>query len=305
MTTQLALGGSGRIAARAARDPARGAAEAGLRGARAVDARRPASGPPEAPGRASGRSAATRCRQAAHGDWSGTSTAQYPWGTVASTEQMTYDVADAHPESARTSPATPTTTITLPDRTLSWKAHLEVTSDATELSLQVEARAAQGRRAHPRKDVGGDDSAGQSVASREASMPITYRIDRERGRIYTTCAGNVTLPEVVAHFDALAARSRSAAQPLRAPRLHRHDVRCPKQPQLQAAAAAGRPGRGDRLRGLRHRRRPRRPSVAWPACSRLWPAAISPRSGSSASAARPRSGWTLQAGVRSSNVTLL
>jgi hypothetical protein len=34
-------------------------------------------------------------------------------------------------------------------------------------------------------------------------MPITYRIDTQRGRILTTCAGNVTLPQVMAHFDAL------------------------------------------------------------------------------------------------------
>src|SRR5262245_4350412 len=34
-------------------------------------------------------------------------------------------------------------------------------------------------------------------------MPITYRIDRERSRIVTTCSGDVTLPEVMAHFDQL------------------------------------------------------------------------------------------------------
>lgn len=34
-------------------------------------------------------------------------------------------------------------------------------------------------------------------------MPITYRIDQERGWIFTTCAGDVQLPEVIAHFDAL------------------------------------------------------------------------------------------------------
>ncbi len=34
-------------------------------------------------------------------------------------------------------------------------------------------------------------------------MPITYSIDRERNRILTTCSGHVTLPQVIAHFDAL------------------------------------------------------------------------------------------------------
>jgi hypothetical protein len=34
-------------------------------------------------------------------------------------------------------------------------------------------------------------------------MPISYRIDRERGWIETRCSGPVTLPEVRAHFDEL------------------------------------------------------------------------------------------------------
>jgi len=34
-------------------------------------------------------------------------------------------------------------------------------------------------------------------------MPITYEIDAARGRIRTTCHGSVTLPQVMAHFDAL------------------------------------------------------------------------------------------------------
>ncbi len=34
-------------------------------------------------------------------------------------------------------------------------------------------------------------------------MPITYRIEAERGWIVTECTGGVTLPQVVAHFDAL------------------------------------------------------------------------------------------------------
>jgi hypothetical protein len=34
-------------------------------------------------------------------------------------------------------------------------------------------------------------------------MPVTYRIDPARGRILTRCAGDTTLPEVLAHFDEL------------------------------------------------------------------------------------------------------
>jgi len=34
-------------------------------------------------------------------------------------------------------------------------------------------------------------------------MPVTYQIDKIKGAIYTKCAGNVTLPEVVDHFKEL------------------------------------------------------------------------------------------------------
>jgi len=34
-------------------------------------------------------------------------------------------------------------------------------------------------------------------------MPVTYRVDPERRRIVTRCAGETTLPEVLAHFDEL------------------------------------------------------------------------------------------------------
>ena len=35
-------------------------------------------------------------------------------------------------------------------------------------------------------------------------MPVTYRIDRTKGVIYTRCAGNVTFAEVLDHFGELA-----------------------------------------------------------------------------------------------------
>ena len=34
-------------------------------------------------------------------------------------------------------------------------------------------------------------------------MPVSYEIDRKRNRITTRCFGDTTLPEVLAHFDAL------------------------------------------------------------------------------------------------------
>jgi putative CocE/NonD family hydrolase len=67
-------------------------------------------------------------RDASHGDWSGTAATQYSWGRVEAVEHLTYDVVDAHPESAAVS-GDATTTVTLPDRVLAWSARLEVRSD--------------------------------------------------------------------------------------------------------------------------------------------------------------------------------
>jgi hypothetical protein len=39
-------------------------------------------------------------------------------------------------------------------------------------------------------------------------MPIPYEIDGARQRIHTRCVGDVTLPEVIAHFRALEADRR-------------------------------------------------------------------------------------------------
>ncbi len=82
----------------------------------------------------------TICRdevhQSAHGDWRGTSATEYPWGKIRSEEQLTYDVADAHPEAASTA-GDATTTITLPDRTISWRAQLSVTSDAKSFHYRL------------------------------------------------------------------------------------------------------------------------------------------------------------------------
>ena len=75
----------------------------------------------------------TICRddvaRTAHGDWSGTSVYEYPWGRLTDAERLAYDVADLQPEAARVT-ADGETTIALPDRVLLWRAHLEVSSDA-------------------------------------------------------------------------------------------------------------------------------------------------------------------------------
>jgi hypothetical protein len=43
-------------------------------------------------------------------------------------------------------------------------------------------------------------------------MPVSYRIDRERGWIETRCSGDVTLPQVRSHFDELQADPRCPRQ---------------------------------------------------------------------------------------------
>jgi len=67
-------------------------------------------------------------------------------------------------------------------------------------------------------------------------MPITYRIDHKRGRVYTTCTGNVTLPDVRAHFDAL---QRDPDRPRNLSVLLDFTgmTTVPAEPQLQAAAS--------------------------------------------------------------------
>jgi hypothetical protein len=66
-------------------------------------------------------------------------------------------------------------------------------------------------------------------------MPITYRIDQERGRIVTECSGNVTLPQVRAHFDQL---QRDPACPRRLDVLLdlSEETSLPESPHIRAAA---------------------------------------------------------------------
>ncbi|HTR02678.1 MAG TPA: STAS/SEC14 domain-containing protein [Thermoanaerobaculia bacterium] len=66
-------------------------------------------------------------------------------------------------------------------------------------------------------------------------MPITYRIDRQRGRIVTTCSGSVTLRDVMAHFDAL---EKDPERPARLDVLLdlTDQESIPVTPQMQAAA---------------------------------------------------------------------
>ena len=66
-------------------------------------------------------------------------------------------------------------------------------------------------------------------------MPITYLIDKERGRIVTTCSGHATLREVMAHFDEL---QRDPERPARLDVLLdlTGQLSLPNAPQVRAAA---------------------------------------------------------------------
>jgi hypothetical protein len=66
-------------------------------------------------------------------------------------------------------------------------------------------------------------------------MPITYEIDAPRGRIRTACVGVVTLPQVMAHFDAL---QRDPSRPDRLDvLLDLTEIETPPQaPQIRAVA---------------------------------------------------------------------
>ena len=61
--------------------------------------------------------------------WKGKMGSEYPWGKETDLEQLTYEIQDDHPET-NTIQGEAETTIALQDRTLIWRGHLSVTSDA-------------------------------------------------------------------------------------------------------------------------------------------------------------------------------
>jgi uncharacterized protein len=62
--------------------------------------------------------------------WHGEASADYPWGHFAHTERLTYDVDDAHPESASVLGES-TYDQAIPGHLLGWRGRLEVRSDVT------------------------------------------------------------------------------------------------------------------------------------------------------------------------------
>jgi len=68
-------------------------------------------------------------RQTSKVIWKGKEGSDYPWGKETDFENLTYEIADAHPEKM-TVQGEAETTIALKDRVLVWRGHLSVTSDA-------------------------------------------------------------------------------------------------------------------------------------------------------------------------------
>ena len=66
-------------------------------------------------------------------------------------------------------------------------------------------------------------------------MPISYRINRERGRVETTCSGQTTLKEVMAHFDELQ-KDPERPQQLDVLLDLTEQLSLPDSPQMRAAA---------------------------------------------------------------------
>lgn len=63
--------------------------------------------------------------------WKGKSETDYPWGKETDYEKMTYDIEDAHPETNAVQ-GEAETVYELQGRTLTWRGHLSVTSDAND-----------------------------------------------------------------------------------------------------------------------------------------------------------------------------
>ena len=68
-------------------------------------------------------------RQRSTGIWRGEAAETFPWGRFDHTERLQYDIDDAHPDLARIQGDSETIEA-LKDRTLTWRGHLDVSSDA-------------------------------------------------------------------------------------------------------------------------------------------------------------------------------
>jgi hypothetical protein len=63
--------------------------------------------------------------------WQGTTAVSYPWGRFDHSERLTYDIDDAHPDTARVQGDSEYIQV-VKDHTLTWRGRLDVSSDAHE-----------------------------------------------------------------------------------------------------------------------------------------------------------------------------
>ena len=61
--------------------------------------------------------------------WKGTTAVSYPWGRFDHSEQLTYDIDDAHPDTARVQ-GDSVYVQAVKDHVLTWRGRLDVSSDA-------------------------------------------------------------------------------------------------------------------------------------------------------------------------------
>ena len=76
-------------------------------------------------------------RQATRVEWGGDDGSAYPWGSMKSHEQLTYDLADANPAKNSVQGAA-NTAVNLPGRKLNWKVLLSLTSDANNFYYEFQ-----------------------------------------------------------------------------------------------------------------------------------------------------------------------
>jgi hypothetical protein len=132
MTTSLALGGAAASRVILPRVPAHGAAAPVFAAPEPVEAPQGIKGLDGGGGAWPGEWTVLRdeARQSSTVIWKGKTAVSYPWGRFDHSEQLTYDVDDAHPESARVQGDSEYIQA-VQDHVLTWRGRLDVSSDAT------------------------------------------------------------------------------------------------------------------------------------------------------------------------------
>ena len=103
--------------------------------------------------------------------WNGKSEETYPWGKETDLEALTYEADDNHPEASSVH-GEAEIAMALKDRTLSWRGHLTLTSDAKNFYYKYVRELVPGWQAAEEENVGRDGAAGS---------PVTAKVRRQSG----------------------------------------------------------------------------------------------------------------------------